>query len=166
MPAVPRVAGDWSMAFGRAAVVVTVAAWAALVVTVLNGQVEGVAGSASVLETAGFLERRGIGADPSFKAQLLLEEVVSNVVRHAFRGDRSRDVHVEVAVGDSAISLVVTDDAPPFDPLRDAPVPDTQAALSERPEGGLGIHLVRRFADEIEYRRLAGENRVRMRVRL
>ena len=56
MPAVPRIAGDWAMAFGRGAVVVTVAAWAALVVTVLNGQViEGVAGHASLFETVGFL---------------------------------------------------------------------------------------------------------------
>ncbi len=56
MPAVPRVAGDWAMGFGRGAVVFTVAAWAALVVTVVNGQVvEGVAGDASLLETAGFL---------------------------------------------------------------------------------------------------------------
>ncbi len=56
MPAVPRVAGEWAMAFGRAAVVLTVAAWVALVVTVLNGQViEGVSGHASLLETIGFL---------------------------------------------------------------------------------------------------------------
>lgn len=56
MPAVPRIAGEWAMAFGRAAVVLTVAAWVALVITVLNGQVfEGVSGHASLLETIGFL---------------------------------------------------------------------------------------------------------------
>jgi cellulose synthase/poly-beta-1,6-N-acetylglucosamine synthase-like glycosyltransferase len=56
IPAVPRLAGDWAMAFGRAAVVFTVAAWLMLVVTVLNSQVlEGVSGHASVFETVGFL---------------------------------------------------------------------------------------------------------------
>jgi len=56
IPAVPRVAGDWAMAFGRAAVVFTVTTWIALVVTVLNSQVlEGVSGHASVVETSGFL---------------------------------------------------------------------------------------------------------------
>jgi cellulose synthase/poly-beta-1,6-N-acetylglucosamine synthase-like glycosyltransferase len=56
IPAVPRIAGDWAMAFGRAAVVFTVATWVALVVTVLNSQViDGVAGHASVVETVGFL---------------------------------------------------------------------------------------------------------------
>src|ERR1700743_2239838 len=56
MPQVPRIAGDWTMAVGRAAVVFTVAAWIALVVSVVNGQViEGVAGHASLTETVGFL---------------------------------------------------------------------------------------------------------------
>jgi len=56
MPTVPRIAGEWAMMFGRAAVVLTVGAWVALVVTVLNGQViEGVSGHASLLETIGFL---------------------------------------------------------------------------------------------------------------
>lgn len=55
MPAVPRIAGEWAMWFGRAAVVFTVAAWVALVVTVLNGQIEGVSGHAGLLETVGFL---------------------------------------------------------------------------------------------------------------
>ena len=36
MPVVPRIAGDWSMVFGRTAVVVTVAAWLALVITVVE----------------------------------------------------------------------------------------------------------------------------------
>jgi cellulose synthase/poly-beta-1,6-N-acetylglucosamine synthase-like glycosyltransferase len=56
MPQVPRIAGDWTMTFGRAAVVLTVAAWAALVISVVNGQIiEGVAGHASITETVGFL---------------------------------------------------------------------------------------------------------------
>jgi hypothetical protein len=56
MPQVPRIVGDWTMTIGRAAVVFTVAAWAALFFSVVNGQViEGVAGHASLVETVGFL---------------------------------------------------------------------------------------------------------------
>jgi cellulose synthase/poly-beta-1,6-N-acetylglucosamine synthase-like glycosyltransferase len=56
MPQVPRIAGDWTMTFGRAAVVLTVAAWAALVISVVNGQIiEGGPGHAGITETVGFL---------------------------------------------------------------------------------------------------------------
>ncbi len=54
MPAVPRIAGEWTMIFGRAAVVVTVAAWVALVVSILARAFSG-SGRASVVETVGFL---------------------------------------------------------------------------------------------------------------
>jgi cellulose synthase (UDP-forming) len=55
MPIVPRIAGEWSMLFGRTAVVVTVAAWAALVLTVLDRALSHVSGRASLPETIGFL---------------------------------------------------------------------------------------------------------------
>ena len=36
MPQVPRIAGDWTMTMGRAAVVLTVAAWVALFFSVIK----------------------------------------------------------------------------------------------------------------------------------
>ncbi|HEY3727346.1 MAG TPA: glycosyltransferase family 2 protein [Solirubrobacteraceae bacterium] len=56
MPAVPRQAGEWTMMLGRAAVVVTVGAWLALVITVVQSQLlSGGPGRASVLQTLTFL---------------------------------------------------------------------------------------------------------------
>jgi cellulose synthase/poly-beta-1,6-N-acetylglucosamine synthase-like glycosyltransferase len=55
MPIIPRIAGEWSMVFGRAAVVVTVAAWAALVITIISRYISGNADRAGLAETIGFL---------------------------------------------------------------------------------------------------------------
>src|ERR1700761_9506105 len=55
MPVVPRIAGDWPMLFGRTAVVVTVAAWAALVITIIHRATSGAADGAGFTETVGFL---------------------------------------------------------------------------------------------------------------
>ncbi len=55
MPVVPRIAGEWSMLFGRGAVVVTVVAWSALVYTVLDRALRVGPGRASAVETIGFL---------------------------------------------------------------------------------------------------------------
>src|SRR6201996_3115439 len=54
MPVVPRIAGEWSMGFGRAAVVLTVAAWVALVITIL-ARVLRAHSDTNLVETFGFL---------------------------------------------------------------------------------------------------------------
>src|SRR6201992_3566520 len=55
MPIIPRIAGEWSMVFGRTAVVVTVVAWAALVITIVSRYLSGDADRAGLVETVGFL---------------------------------------------------------------------------------------------------------------
>jgi serine/threonine-protein kinase RsbW len=59
----------------------------------------------------------------------------------------------------------VEDDGKPFNPL-DAPEPDTNQLLEERPIGGLGIHLVRKNVDELEYRRQKDKNILIMKLKL
>jgi anti-sigma regulatory factor (Ser/Thr protein kinase) len=117
-----------------------------------------------VLDTAGYLERRGVRERPLFRAQLLLEEIVTNVVRHAFGGDPSRGVRVQLTLDDDVVTLVVEDEGEPYAPFTQAPAPDLTAPLEQRRAGGLGVHLVRRMADEAVYERADGANRVRMRV--
>ena len=57
--------------------------------------------------------------------------------------------------------VVVSDDGPAFDPLA-AAAPDTSLGVEERPIGGLGIALVRRLMDEVEYERRDGRNHLRL----
>jgi len=51
----------------------------------------------------------------------------------------------------------VEDDGQPFDPLA-VPEPDTAKSLEERTIGGLGIHLVRKLMDNLEYKRQGERN--------
>ena len=95
---------------------------------------------------------------------LIAEEVFVNVCLHG--GLRGED-RVEVACdaeGDTAV-MRFADAGVPFDPLS-MPLPDTDAPAAERPEGGLGVLLARRLADEATYERAEGRNRLEIRVRL
>jgi anti-sigma regulatory factor (Ser/Thr protein kinase) len=51
----------------------------------------------------------------------------------------------------------IVDSGIPFDP-RDAPEPDLAQSAGERPVGGLGLFLVRRFSSALEYASRNGEN--------
>jgi anti-sigma regulatory factor (Ser/Thr protein kinase) len=119
-----------------------------------------------VLEAAGFLERHGVGRESGLTAQLVLEEIVTNIARYAFEAGASREVRVHLSVDTTWIFLTVEDDGRPFNPLQDAPVPDTETPLEDRPVGGLGLHLVKEMVGRLEYEREGETNRVHMRVEL
>ena len=59
----------------------------------------------------------------------------------------------------------LSDSGQPFNPL-DAPPPEFELDLDDKPIGGLGIHLVRQLMDDMQYRREGAYNRVTLRQRL
>jgi serine/threonine-protein kinase RsbW len=106
-----------------------------------------------------------IPANTLFAIHLCLEEALSNVIRHGYRGEPGRPIIVEFALRADGVVFTVEDKAPPFDPLSlpaadNAPVP---ASIEEFPLGGRGIRLMRQFAGSLAYRQLAGGNRLTMR---
>jgi anti-sigma regulatory factor (Ser/Thr protein kinase) len=97
-------------------------------------------------------------------ADLALEEHLTNLMNYSFLDNREHQIKVRLTLASQFI-IEVEDDGPPFNPL-DAPAVDTTMPLEQRPIGGLGIHLMRRFMDEIEYKSEGGKNVLRMRKRL
>lgn len=100
-----------------------------------------------------------VDEDTAFALRLAAEEVVVNVVRHGYAADPG-PVGVSVRVADGACTLVVTDEAPLFDPASVA-APALGASVEDRPIGGLGWHLVYRVMDEVRHEAVpGGGNRV------
>jgi serine/threonine-protein kinase RsbW len=99
----------------------------------------------------------GLSADLAFQVHLALEELVTNVVEHATRGERSGRIVIDIRDSGAELTVIVADTGPPFDPTR-VPPPDTTLSLEDREVGGLGLHLVRSMMDRIAYRREKGHN--------
>jgi anti-sigma regulatory factor (Ser/Thr protein kinase) len=79
----------------------------------------------------------------------VLEELFTNIVKY---GGGATPVLVEIAAIEGGVEVTLTDfDAEPFDVTRAPPVDITLPAES-RPPGGLGLHLIRKLVDSIEYR--------------
>jgi serine/threonine-protein kinase RsbW len=95
---------------------------------------------------------------------VVLDEILSNVVRHGFCDGRQHEISIDLAIEPDLVVLTLEDDGPPFDPLT-YPPPDVDADLDTRALGGLGIHLVRRLMDDVRYERVAERNRVVLRKR-
>jgi anti-sigma regulatory factor (Ser/Thr protein kinase) len=89
--------------------------------------------------------------------QLALEEAITNVINHGYADGQPHTFTVELAAADRRVTVIVTDDAPAYDPLSRSEV-DITLPLEDRPIGGLGVHLVKKLMDSARYERRDGRN--------
>lgn len=107
-----------------------------------------------------FLEPLGIVPRTMNRVEVVLEELLSNLIRH---GENVNAIKIAAGYRDGAIDLVVEDDGAEFDPLG-KPDPDPFTSLAEAPLGGLGIALVRRLTCASRYDRVGSGAAARNRV--
>lgn len=91
------------------------------------------------------------------QVDLAIEEIGNNAIRHGFEGG-SGEIEITLTSESDTITIEIADDGRAFNPLNDAPIPDVEAALEDRPIGGLGVHLVLTMMDEMHYKRKNGRN--------
>jgi len=112
-----------------------------------------------------FLEKHDVGSDRIFSVDLVLEELVTNIIRHAYDDGSTHEIDIRLVVEPGRVVITVEDDGPEFD-LREAPPANLDGDLESRQPGGMGIHLVREVAERIDYRRVGGRNRVEVGIAL
>lgn len=79
----------------------------------------------------------------------VVEELFTNMVKYATGSDAAVEVGV-MAIDDGVELTLVDRNVEPFDVTR-APEVDIDAPIAQRTPGGLGLHLIRRMADSVEY---------------
>ena len=109
-----------------------------------------------------FLEPLGVVARTVNRVEVVLEELLSNLIRH---GQDVTAITVTAGYHAGSIELVVEDNGVAFDPLA-KPDPEPFSSLAEAPLGGLGIALVRRLTCAARYDRVGSGGAARNRVSL
>ncbi|THF90605.1 MAG: HAMP domain-containing protein [Sulfitobacter sp. SK025] len=128
-----------------------------LEITLKNDLAE-IAGLAEHIES--FSEAHGLDGGVVFNFNLALEELITNTVSYGYDDDKVHMIKVTIALDSSEMRAEIEDDGHPFNPLEDAPEPDLDADIEDRPIGGLGTHLVKTFMDDVAYTRNNGHNRI------
>ena len=126
---------------------------------ILNGEIGELGRLAS--QTEAFCRAHDLGEDVLFELNLALEELFTNALRHGGCEGMREAVKVRLELSANGVLAEFWDRGHAFD-LSNAPPPDLDASLAERPIGGLGIHLVRHFMRDLRYERAGDWNRVTM----
>jgi len=106
-----------------------------------------------------------LAADDVTKVNLVLDEIVSNAIKHGHPNEADGEIEVSLALDGHLMTILVSDDGIPFNPL-DVPAPNLDLPIEERPVGGLGVHIVKAVSETIAYRRENGRNLLTLTMRV
>lgn len=123
---------------------------------ILNNRLEEIATLAERIDAFG--EAAGVPPEILFKLNLVIDELVTNIISYGYEDALPHVIEVSLTLDGDRLTAKLRDDGNPFNPLEEAPDPDLHAPLEERAIGGLGLHFMRVFMDELAYRREADRN--------
>lgn len=92
---------------------------------------------------------------------LAVEEVCANLIIHSHQCNESKQIKLAVRQDQDKLTFEITDKGKAFN-LLDYEVPDLKKVISEKRKGGLGIILVKKIMDEIEFESDRGSNTCRL----
>lgn len=104
-----------------------------------------------------FCAGRDIPAEVAYAVNLALEELLSNTIAYGYDDEQPHRIEVILRLEGGALVVIVVDDGRAFDPTK-TPEPGPAASLEDDELGGLGLLLVNRMMDRVEYQRRAGCN--------
>jgi len=112
-------------------------------------------------EITAFLELLGDewGFSPGLvmSLNLVLEEAFTNVVFYAWNDDEQHLIDLDFEKNGNLLKIVLSDEGREYDPTRKEE-PDLDLPVEDRSIGGLGIFLIRKIMDSVEYQRQGEKN--------
>ncbi|MBI4850945.1 MAG: ATP-binding protein [Acidobacteria bacterium] len=92
----------------------------------------------------------GFGETELIKLELAIDEACTNVIKHAYGYDTTREVTIRAIFDDEELRLQVIDNGLGFDPdaVREE---DLKQLIVDRRSGGLGMQLMKLLMDDVHY---------------
>ena len=96
-----------------------------------------------------FITTSNIDDSHAIPINLVVEELFTNMVK--YNAENTNDISVSLNKDGSRLIISLTDfDVEPFDVTKRGKV-NVDQLLEDRKPGGLGIHIVKKFVDKIDY---------------
>jgi serine/threonine-protein kinase RsbW len=92
-----------------------------------------------------------------FSLNLVLEEALTNINDYGFDDDDEHAIEIYFIKTGDELSISIIDDGHEYDPTLVAD-PDITLSAEDRSIGGLGIFLIKKIMDKVEYQRKENRN--------
>lgn len=104
------------------------------------------------------LKEYGCGMREQMAIDVAVDELFANIAHYAYNPETGyATVKVDVVKDPLSVEITFVDNGMPYDPLAKAD-PDTTQAIEERAIGGMGIFIVKKSMDAVDYEYKNGKN--------
>lgn len=106
-------------------------------------------------------------ADFGFKKQdvadirLAVDEAYTNIIKHAYNHDASKSVDIKLEYNSNKFWVSLLDNGQTFDPTSYTE-PDVREKIKKKKRGGVGVYLIKKLMDDVEYSQEGSRNKIRM----
>lgn len=109
-----------------------------------------------------FLDANDCPMKAKMQINIAVDEIFSNVSHYAYKTPGGEvTVGLEIQDEPRAVCITFTDQGVPYDPLKKED-PDITLTAEDREIGGLGIYMVKKNMDDMQYNYTDGQNRLLM----
>ena len=104
------------------------------------------------------LQQYGCGMKEQMAIDVAIDELFGNIAHYAYNPDVGfATVRVDVLQDPLSVEITFIDNGKQYDPLAKAD-PDTTLSVEDRPVGGMGILIVKKSMDAVNYEYRDGKN--------
>lgn len=121
----------------------------------VNNQIDELTRVAVLLEELG--EEWGLSVKLVISLNLVLEEALTNIILYGFDDKNIHAIEICFKKTGDELTISIIDDGHEYDPTLKAD-PDITLSVEDRPVGGLGILLIKKIMNKVEYHRKENKN--------
>lgn len=81
---------------------------------------------------------------------LAVDEACTNIIKHAYQYAPDKEIEISLVLNNEFFEVKIFDNGKSFDPETLRP-PDLKSNLGKHRRGGLGVYLMKRLMDKVEY---------------
>jgi anti-sigma regulatory factor (Ser/Thr protein kinase) len=82
---------------------------------------------------------------------IAVDEAVTNIIIHAYKRNPDGTIRSEFTLEPGKLTIILSHQGHIFDPAS-IPKPDFALTINERQVNGMGMYIIQRFMDRVEYR--------------
>jgi serine/threonine-protein kinase RsbW len=90
-----------------------------------------------------------------------VDEAFTNIIEHAYRNDEKQSVKITLGQNGQTFWISLFDSGESFS-LTDYKKPDVEKKIKQKKRGGVGVYLIKKLMDDVEYLHEGPQNEIRM----